>query len=211
MEKQLIVITPPGFSGVDEGKYEAEVAVCVRLFDAGLERLHLRKPEATADELGAWLHALPEVYYPRIVLHDHFLWAERLPLGGVHLNRRNPSAPRGFRGSVSRSCHSFAEVEQWRAACDYLFLSPIFPSISKEGYGSGFSRTALEAAAARGVIDSKVIALGGMSGQTIPQLAGLPFGGYALLGAVWGDHLPAGEVVERFRTCQKSICYGYSI
>lgn len=68
---------------------------------------------------------------------------------------------------------------------DYVFLSPIFDSISKSGYRSAFSYARLRDAADRGVIDEKVVALGGVTFDKIPLLSSLHFGGAAMLGAIW--------------------------
>ena len=72
-------------------------------------------------------------------MHDRHELAARFGVGGVHLNSRNPSVPDGFGGLVSRSCHSIAELSQYSSVCDYMFLSPVFDSISKSGYTSRFS------------------------------------------------------------------------
>ena len=129
--KQLIAITLPTF-------FPGEAQVITTLFQNGLERLHLRKPAASADELRRLLDEIPGEYHPAIALHDHFeLWKEYPAIGGVHLNSRNAEIPPGFRGRISRSCHTFEEVVANRHL-SYCFLSPIFESISKEGYGSGF-------------------------------------------------------------------------
>lgn len=179
--KQLIAITLPTF-------FRGEGELIAALFRNGLERLHLRKPTASADELRRLLDAIPEEYHPAIALHDHFeLWAEYPAIGGVHLNSRNAEVPPGFGGRRSRSCHTFEEVAANRQL-DYCFLSPIFESISKEGYGSGFAMEALREAARTGIITPQVFALGGISLETLPRLAGLPFGGAAVLGALWGKH-----------------------
>lgn len=72
----------------------------------------------------------------------------------------------------------------YKDECDYLFLSPIFDSISKAGYRSAFSHEQLQRAADEGVIDRKVIALGGVTPERIPYLHSLGFGGVAMLGAL---------------------------
>jgi thiamine-phosphate pyrophosphorylase len=68
---------------------------------------------------------------------------------------------------------------------DYVFLSPIFDSISKVGYQSSYTTDELTRARDEGVIDRNVIAMGGISLDRIPQVAELGFGGVALLGDVW--------------------------
>lgn len=65
-----------------------------------------------------------------------------------------------------------------------MFLSPIFDSISKHGYGSAFSHETLRKAAAEGIIDEKVVALGGVTPENAGWLEKLGFGGAAMLGCV---------------------------
>ena len=184
---KLIVITTPYF-------FEGESRIISRLFREGMERLHLRKPQSNMDELRMLLDAIPSEYHSRIVLHDHFELAIEYQLAGIHLNSRNHTRPEGFKGSISRSCHSLEEIHENQELA-YVFLSPIFQSISKEGYGSGFPMDVLEKAASDGIINEKVIALGGMDPTTIPLIKSLNFGGVAVLGALWGNE-PSGNQIE---------------
>ncbi|EJW92956.1 thiamine phosphate pyrophosphorylase, partial [gut metagenome] len=158
---RLIVITVPYL-------YHDEARLIRMLFEEGLERLHLRKPGCDIDDLSHIIDQLPSVYYDRIVLHDHFSLVVERGLGGIHLNSRNPDAPSGFKGKISRSCHSIEELVRFKPFCDYLFLSPIFNSISKEGYGAAFTLETL--LGARGIIDEKVIALGGICKENLGLL-----------------------------------------
>lgn len=198
--KKLIVITTPDFLP-DEG------AIITRLFYEGLERLHLRKPGGSKEQTAELIRQISAAYHPRIVLHDHFSLAEEFAVGGLHLNRRNPALPSdyGAGGSVSRSCHSLQEVVTALSQCDYIFLSPIFRSISKEGYGSGFPLDTLRLEGACGRINERVIALGGMDRHTIPLLREIPFGGVACLGAIWGHHLPAKAIIDNYKSIQESL------
>ncbi|MCC8172722.1 MAG: thiamine phosphate synthase [Parabacteroides sp.] len=191
--KKLIAISLPRF-------FPGEAEAVGRLLDAGLERFHLRKPESSAEEISVFLHTLPPVFYPKIVLHDCFALAKELGLKGIHLNRRNSTVPAGFQGSVSRSCHATEELEG-RGAYDYVFLSPVFDSVSKAGYGSRFTGAMLRAATEAGLIDSHVIALGGMDCTTLPLIEPYGFGGAAVLGALWQDYAASrdtGALLHRF-------------
>lgn len=192
--KRLIAITLPTF-------FPGESQRIVQLLEAGLERIHLRKPHATIGQFRQLLHDIPETFHPRITLHDFFSLTKDYPaIGGIHLNSRNPEAPEYFKGTISRSCHSLQEIEE-NNDLSYLFLSPIFNSISKEGYGSTFPIDTLREAAAKGILTSQVFALGGISEETIPFLQGLPFGGVAVLGSLWGQHPEresAQAIINRF-------------
>lgn len=194
--KQLIAITRPEI-------FAEEAPLLESLFEKGLERLHIRKPQSEAKEVEKLLKAINPAYYPRIALHDHFELAEDYGLGGVHLNSRNPQAPASFKGRVSRSCHSIEELAAY-PQLDYLFLSPIFPSISKAGYGKGFPIDFMKEAAQKGLITPRVVALGGISTETIPQLRDIPFGGFAVLGALWGEN-PHSDAPQRLHQLLKCV------
>jgi len=90
-----------------------------------------------------------------------------------------------FQCSISRSCHSLAEVAEWKERCSYVSLSPIFDSISKQGYKSAFSREELLQARHDGIIDDKVFALGGITFSRIEEVKALGFGGAMILGDAW--------------------------
>lgn len=176
-----IVITRPDFF---EGEAE-QINALPSTWNADI--IHLRKPNSTIDQCRALIEQIDPSVRSRLVLHDHHSLCPLYNLKGIHLNSRNPHAPANFSSaySISRSCHSFAEVEKYKPQSNYVFLSPIFNSISKQGYSSAFSLQELQQASLNGIIDSKVIALGGLTPQNIPQLTPLHFGGFAFLGAAW--------------------------
>lgn len=177
---QLIVITPPRF-------LEREAEQIRLLLEAGIDRVHLRKPDSTQEQMRRLLEELPATLYPRITLQDHLPLATEYPVGGIHLNRRNHKAPEGFTGLKSRSCHSLQEIEEGRQSFDYQFLSPIFDSISKEGYTAHFTPQELAAAHESGTLGPRVVALGGMEPHLLQHVARLGFGGAAFLGYIWQD------------------------
>ena len=114
------------------------------------------------------IEALPPELYPRLTLQDHLQLAKEYGIGGVHLNARNPEIPAGFGGLISRSCHSFGEIASHPTE-DYLFLSPIFDSISKTGYRAGYAPDELRKAFAQGIINPRVAALGGIRPEHLPR------------------------------------------
>lgn len=193
-----IVITMPDF-------IENEANNINQLFEAGLDLLHLRKPDSCIADCERLLQEINPKWYPGIVVHDHFSLCGKYHLHGIHLNRRNHQVPDGFQGSLSRSCHSFEEVTeaQKEAVFSYVFLSPIFDSISKKGYKHCFSNKDLEDAGNNGIINEKVIALGGVIPQFIPQLRVWNFGGAAFLGDIWNRRQDAdwAEYLTNVRKC----------
>lgn len=194
---QLIIITRPDF-------FLGEAAFITGLFRNGLATLHLRKPQSPPQEILQLLTEIPSEFYPRIVLHDNFSMTNDFPLKGVHLNGRNPLPPVNYKGHISRSCHSLEEVKLYKKTCNYVFLSPICDSISKEGYQASFTEKELKEAADRGIIDKKVIALGGINAAHLPQLKQWHFGGAAFLGDVW-QHTDSKDFISHFLKL-KTIC-----
>ena len=178
---KLIIITSPDF-------LPGEARILTELFKAGLDLLHLRKPEAEIYEVESLLQEIPMEYRSRIVIHDFFLLKEKYSLGGIHLNSRHPEAPENYHGLLSRACHSLEEVETTTPRFDYVLMSPVYDSISKQGYRSGYSTEALRQAQEKGIINEKVIALGGISEAKLAEIKSLGFGGAALLGDIWNRY-----------------------
>ena len=106
-------------------------------------------------------------------------------VGGVHLNGRNPNPPVSFSGRISRSCHSIEEVLQCKDKVDYCFLSPIFDSISKQGYCSKFSLAELKHLFDEKALDEKVCALSGVTFDNISELEEVGFSSFVMLSALW--------------------------
>ena len=150
----------------------------------GFDIVHLKKPGADIDYCRELLELLTPSERARIVIHDHYVLYEEYALRGVHLNRNISTYPSHYRGSRTRSCHTLEEITKYKNECDYLFLSPIFDSISKQGYRSKFGHDELLYASNKGIIDSKVIALGGVTPEKIDYLKALHFGGIAMMGAI---------------------------
>ncbi len=182
-----------------ETLFDGEAELIVLLLDNGFDRVHIRKPECSAEELARLLRQIPDSYYPRLILHSHFELAATYPIGGVHLNRHNPVPPKGFRGLIGRSCHSLEEVAK-SGDTDYCFLSPIYDSISKPGYASHFPLDTLVAAHKEGILTDRVYALGGITPRHLPQLQELGFGGAVLLGYLWRDKSRKG-----IETCLREL------
>ena len=127
------------------------------------------------------------------VLHavDGLLLAASTPVpgvDGVHLAAADvvPSARPSLMG---RSCHGSAELARAaREGCDYATLSPIFPSVTKPGYGP-----VLGVAALRGA-PLPVFALGGVDRSNARRCLDAGATGVAVLGAVMRSPDPAATV-----------------
>lgn len=158
---------------------EAEYLTALLRSEA-FDRVHIRKPGESIDSLRKLIESIPADLRPRLSLHDFHSLASEFGCG-INLNSRNPIKPIGFQGIVSRSCHSMEEIEKSKEE-DYLFLSPVYPSISKPGYIPYFSLNDL-----KGKVNRRIIALGGVTPERLPELFEIGFGGAAMLGLIWEE------------------------
>ena len=180
---------------------KSEAETLAALCRAGAGPIHIRKPESSAAEVEGLLRDLCAAGADMdcFTLHYDEPLARRYGLGGVHLRGERIAAGAGKGLRRSCSTHGWDEVERYGPVADYVFLSPLFDSISKAGYRSAVS---LEEARSRlPLSEGRVVALGGVCAENIAwaRLAG--FDGVASLGAVWvaeGDRLDAQATVLRF-------------
>jgi len=94
------------------------------------------------------------------------------------------------------SAHSFEELEKMDS--EICFLSPIFDSISKQGYKAKYSKDELREGIAiwKKSHSQKLFALGGVEASNIAEIAEIGFDGAAVLGAVWYSSDPVGAWEE---------------
>lgn len=175
---KIIAITTPKVDNND-------IHLIRTLFEKGIDIIHLRKPDSDIQECRKLLSRLTIEERKKIIIHDFPQLYDEFSLKGIHINRNITALPKGYTGFKTRSCHSLEEVKMYKNEYDYLFLSPIFDSISKAGYKSGFGKEQLQKASAEGIIDQKVVALGGVTFDSIHWLKELNFGGAAMLGAIY--------------------------
>jgi thiamine-phosphate pyrophosphorylase len=198
---KLILITSPTYF-VEEDK------IITSLFEEGLDILHLRKPDTAPMYAERLLTLIPEQYHKRIVVHGHFYLKEEFRLKGIHLNLRNPNAPEHYKGHISCSCHSLEEVKERKRNYDYVFMSPVFDSISKQDYNAQYSPEEIKKAHKQGIIDKKVYALGGIDVHNIKEVKKYGFGGAAVMGAIWQKFDTCcdrdySQIIEHFRKLKK--------
>lgn len=205
----LAVITRPDF-------FEGEEELITGLFEAGLMKLHLRKPGVERALLEGLLARLAPRWRERLVLHGSSELSAEYGIAQVHgsvelTNGRGKSggglpveskgwlsAKSGGRVAVSTSVHSWEEFAALPDGLAYAFISPLFDSISKPGYGAN---AALLQQPVRD-LPCLPVGLGGIGGDTISEMIRLGWKGAAVLGWIWEE---PREAVQRFERLKKII------
>jgi len=170
------------------------------LFDNELEYFHLRKPDWSIQEIKKYIDLIPEKYHNKIIIHDHFELMKEYRLKGVHFNKKNRDHMMKYRDHPihkSVSTHSFHEILELQSnPLDYVFLSPIFDSISKEDYKRKFDPCEIKTFFNEKQIVTPVIALGGVSINNIDSIKDSGFSGIALLGELWNRYENTRNIKE---------------
>lgn len=200
---KLIIMTKSTFF-VEEDK------ILTTLFEEGMDNLHLYKPASEPVYAERLLTLLPEDYYGRITVHDHFYLKEEFRLKGIHLNNCNTEPPIGYRGNISRTCHSIDELKDAKKHSNYVFLKTIFDSQSNAADKSTLSMEELKQASRRGLIDKRVYALGGINLDNIIQVKDLGFGGVVICGDLWNRFNITGgldykALISHFEKLRKAV------
>ena len=164
-------------------KNEAETLAA--LCGAGVSVIHIRKPEASEPEIEELLKTLQALGadMSRLTIHYNEPLARRYGLGGVHLRIEELLAGAGEGLRRSCSAHGWTEAERAATDADYVFLSPLFDSISKPGYRSAIDPA--EAAERLRRRKGRIVALGGIRPANIARVRRIGFDGAAVLGAAW--------------------------
>ena len=178
--RRIIGITPA------EDVFREQERISAMIRSGRVTYFHIRKPNYSETQLRDYLQKFDDDVRQRLSLHDFHALAAEMRIGGIHLNRRNPVPQANTQGKrISVSCHSVEEVLQWKAQADYCFLSPIFDSISKQGYASHFSLETLQSLFKEQILDEKVCALSGVTYENLSLLEEVGFTSCAMLSSLW--------------------------
>ena len=185
---------------------EGETEIVKALFDNGLETFHLRKKNASTKQIEEYINAIPRKYWSRIVLHSNYSLAIKYDLKGIHLNRsfkkqkfiywiklfyyrfKKPNL------QVSSSFNNLSSLYNDDNNYDYVFLSPVFDSVNKNGYQSSFSQHNLAVALMKS--KHKTMALGGIQTNRFDTIKEMGFAGMVLSEALWNSE----NSVEMFKS-----------
>jgi len=127
---------------------------------------------------------------PRVIVNTRADIALAAGADGVHLPAGSiqPARLRPITGPeflIGVSCHSIAEaIRAEQEGADYVFLSPIFRSPSKPGYGPPLDLKILAEACSR--IRIPILALGGVSEDNAPLCVSAGAAGFASISAFSG-------------------------
>ena len=188
-----------------------EINIIHSLFEEGMILFHIRKPSFGEYEIRQFLSQINPHYRERLVLHNYYDLAEELGINRIHFSESKRKATlmlpsrltfdyyktKGF--YLSSSVHTIEDFNSLDDTFEYAFLSPIYPSISKENYTS--KTDLFEEIKKRENFRTQLIALGGIESKNTEQTLQNGFDNVALLGTIWNQNNP----IENFKLCQQIV------
>jgi len=187
----MIVIISP------EETVTGETAFVNSFFENGLNLFHVRKYAFSDDEMHGYLNTIDQKFRNQIVLHSHFHQAKELGIHRLHFREaeRERKSYLSFTDyTFSTSVHSIDDFNALDNIWQYAFLSPVFPSISKAGYGK--DRSILDDFQYRKNLNTQLVALGGIDVNNYKQAFKCGADGVALLGSIWQSNDPLNSFLE---------------
>lgn len=181
-----------------ERSFGSELAAFEALFESGLDSLHFRRPELSPLEYLKDLENIPAKYLNRVVVDQAFDSCSDWGIKGAHIKNLETPLPK-FK-QLSASFHSVDELTQTNYKLNYVYLSPIFDSISKIGYKSNYTQAQIT----QNLKQKKyqTFALGGVDLDKLEIIGQLGFDGFVIKGALWLDYIQNNrleKLIEKFK------------
>lgn len=193
----MIIISNPQF-------ISNEIACINSLFDVGLKVLHLRKPEASIEEIEDFISLIDSRFHSLIMIHSHYKLLDSFNLMGIHFTEKTKYLQDEFANVAckkSMSVHELSDLDKVKPFIDYVFLSPLFPSVSKIGYSKQWDLEEMKRDLYR-KRNFKIVALGGITLDNMEQIRELGFDDFAILGSIWelakADY-STEQLIEKYR------------
>lgn len=202
---KLFVITP-------SKDVPDETTLVTKMFESGLQTLHLRKPRHSTNRMAEYIREIPDHFHNRIVIHSHHRLAVKFNLKGIHLSRSHLKTSWRYwfiktrlrlRLSRCTKSRSYSRLQQAYTKeeehFDYYFLGTVFNNMTGELY-SGFYEDGVIAANRNS--QKKLVARGGTSTRVIEKALKYGFFGIAFNSYIWNAEHPFEkfqEIVREYR------------
>ena len=193
-----------------------------RLFESGMDLLHIRKPKLGKDDIRNLLEQIDPQYLDRVILHNRFALAGEYKVRGVHLSPsdRDNVWVKNFVVSGLRIKNpnlllssSYSKPRSLRSLMDgltHVLLGPVYgvqpnPQIM-------FKKSSIEDV--RKYIEKSpipAVAMGGISLEVMPFIRQAGFQGICLQRAVWKTVNPVDsflECISSFENCEEKALRG---
>ena len=202
---KLFVITP-------STDIPDEQNLVTKMFESGLNTLHLRKPKYSTNQMAEYIREIPSHFHNRIVIHSHHHLALKFNLKGIHLSSTHLSKHWKYifvrlrlkikfkKTSKSRSYSRLQQIyKKEEQDFDYYLVGTMYNNMTGDFY-SGFYEDGIVAAIRNS--GKKLIARGGTSLKVIAKTSKYGFHGIAFNSFLWNSDSPYEnflKIVDEFK------------
>jgi thiamine-phosphate pyrophosphorylase len=183
---QLILFT-------SSDKFRSEIYIVLKMFDNGLETLHVKKPNFSKKQLKNYIELIPEKHHNKIILHSHYSLALKYKLKGLHLSKSFRNSNVFYKKYISFiklikpqmifTCtyHNLDQLLNHDKIYSYAFLSPIF---NNEGQlNLKFTEEAIKTTISQ--VNINIYAIGGINSSNYSRVKSMGFNCITLMGSIW--------------------------
>ena len=169
-----------------------------KMFENGLDILHIRKSEYTEEKLRRYINNIDKKYHSKIVIHEFFNLLDEYDLKGIHINRENRNSfwfnfftlkrikSKHNNISISYSVDNIKELNKISSRKpSYVFMGRIFSAHTTNRLTLQFNKEELIPVNSNS--NFPIIALGGIDEVTSYKYIQLGFGGIALQSHIWNS------------------------
>lgn len=150
--------------------------------------------------MDAIVKKIKEEYRGKVAIHSNHTHAKSWGISRLHFpERERKKMPMEVfddlksSTTLSTAVHSMEDARKITDAFEYVFCSPVLPSISKQGYHTNEDWSGIKK------LSANCIALGGIEEDSIAKVMTMGFRGVAILGAIWSSDQP----VKKFQSIRE--------
>jgi thiamine-phosphate pyrophosphorylase len=183
-----------------------EIGMINRFLAEGLDEIQIRKPKYDAAEMKKFIDKIEPEFHGRIVLHTHYSMVNHFdidrihlghdwmfnPVSDLYLNKMVLKGKKVTKSMTITDCQMLYKPVS--ATIDEFMLGPVFARFSYFKENQLIKSSELEPALRHSKLP--VIALGGVSTQTLEFFKTSGFSGIAMQGSIWKSTDPVASFVE---------------
>ena len=187
-----------------------EDKILTTLFDEGMDSLHLYKPGTSPMYSERLLSLLPETFYNKITVHDHYYLKNEYGLAGIHIDDKEKEIPKDYKGTFSKTCTCINDLSEMKKKAEYVFLYNVLDYQNNNAANNLIANEDIVNAAKKGLIDKHVYALGGINLENIKAVKELGFGGVVICNDLWNkfdihNELDYKDLINHFEKLKKAV------
>lgn len=175
----------------DDIPWSSMLRVAEAAIDAGVTTIQLRdkrSPFRLIKQKAMELKQLIAKTEVPLIINDHVHIAAEVGANGIHLGTKDlaPSAARRILGHSSIIGWSIESLDQLRSPeitfCDYLAISPVFPTFTKNDTAPALGLSAITSA--RALTDKPLLGIGGINSDNAPAVIAAGADGICVVSAI---------------------------